>query len=298
MKEKDELKFKLIKHIIYNIIVFIVIFLIFGLFVFIMVRNIIYSNVDNELYKSQNQILEMRTIRDEISDSMFFREYDKSIGSFNIIEQARDINLLRRIVNPDVNVIIRDNEGKIVAEEMGRIEEYSDEISFNKNNLDKIYELTIAKYYHYRAINVYLNDVNPQESRYIQLLINVDSERNLVNNYIKVLLSAFIICSILSIVASYILSKKTLQPLRENMEKQMEFVQNVSHELRTPLTIIQAKQELLLQEPNSKIIDKSEDIALTLNETKRLSRLVKDLLTISRADNDNIKLQKENINID
>ena len=38
-------------------------------------------------------------------------------------------------------------------------------------------------------------------------------------------------------------------------EKQTEFVQNASHELRTPLTIIQAKQELLLTEPNKKIIE-------------------------------------------
>ena len=75
-------------------------------------------------------------------------------------------------------------------------------------------------------------------------------------------------------------------------------MQNVSHELRTPLTIIQAKQELLLQEPNAKIIDKSEDIVLTLNETKRLSKLVKDLLTLSRADSNKMTLQKENINID
>ena len=36
-------------------------------------------------------------------------------------------------------------------------------------------------------------------------------------------------------------------------EKQTEFVQNASHKLRTPLTIIQAKQELLLTEPNKKL---------------------------------------------
>lgn len=298
MEEKDELKLKLIKHLIYNITVFITIFLFFGLFVFIMVRNIVYGNVDNELYKSRKQIIEMENIKDDFSSNSFFDEFDRGFEIFDILEQTRDLNLIRQIVNPDVNIIIRNNNGQIAREAMGRIEEYSEEIEFDINNLDKIYELTIAKHYHYRAINVYLRDSNPEEGRYIQLLINVDSERNLINNYVKILLSALIICLILSIVASYILSKKTLQPLRDNMIKQMEFVQNVSHELRTPLTIIQAKQELLLQEPNSKIIDKSEDIALTLNETKRLSRLVKDLLTISRADNDNMKLQKEDINLD
>ena len=78
----------------------------------------------------------------------------------------------------------------------------------------------------------------------------------------------------------------------------MEFVGNVSHELRTPLTIIQAKQELLLQDPNAKIIDKSEDISTTLNETKRLTKMVNDLLILSRADSHSYVVQKEKIKID
>ena len=45
----------------------------------------------------------------------------------------------------------------------------------------------------------------------------------------------------------------------KSWKKQTEFVQNASHELRTPLTIIQTKQELLLENPNSKIIDNSEE---------------------------------------
>ena len=61
----------------------------------------------------------------------------------------------------------------------------------------------------------------------------------------------------------------------ESYKKQTEFVQNAAHELRTPLTIIQAKQELLLQEPESKIIDKSEDINIMLKETNILCNVVK-----------------------
>ena len=68
--------------------------------------------------------------------------------------------------------------------------------------------------------------------------------------------------------------------------------------MRTPLTIIQAKQELLLQEPNSKIIDKAEDIVLTLEETKRLGKMVQDLMLLSRADSKRMEIKKEEINID
>ena len=111
-------------------------------------------------------------------------------------------------------------------------------------------------------------------------------------------MSAVVIGIILSIVASYILSRKNIVPIQEIIHKQMEFVQNASHELRTPLTIIQAKQELMLQEPEAKIIDKSEEIMITLNETKRLTKLTKDLMILSRADAKNMEIQKENINID
>ena len=89
-----------------------------------------------------------------------------------------------------------------------------------------------------------------------------------------------------------------MKPIISSWRRQTEFVQNASHELRTPLTIIQAKQELLLQDPESKIIDKSEEIRLTLNETKRLAKLTKDLMLLARADSNQINLSKEQVNID
>ena len=61
---------------------------------------------------------------------------------------------------------------------------------------------------------------------------------------------------------------------------------------------IQAKQQLLLQEPESKIIDKSEDINLTINETRRLGKLVKELMLLATADANKLKLQKEPVDID
>ena len=99
-------------------------------------------------------------------------------------------------------------------------------------------------------------------------------------------------------IISYLLARKTLKSIIENYKKQTEFVQNAAHELRTPLTIIQAKQQLLLQEPESKIIDKSEDINLTINETRRLGKLVKELMLLATADSNNLKITKEPVNID
>ena len=294
MEEKKFLKQKLIQHIFFNIVIFLGFFLMFGLIMFVMIKHTIYANVDKTLYETRMQIVETdRVMRENNrlipeSDILFFR------GKFQ--EYWNQFELGRRI-NPNIILIYRDANGNLVDNEFGRLSEYANEIDFDKKELDKVYEQSIGKMFFYRGINFEITNLS-DGVKYVQLLINVDTEKSLVNGYFQIIVSCIVIIGVLSIFASFILSKRTLIPLKESMTKQMEFVQNVSHELRTPLTIIQAKQELLLQEPNSKIIDKSEDIALTLNETKRLSKLVKDLLVLSRADNQKIVLQKEHVNID
>lgn len=300
MEEKSEVKLNLIKHIAYNLVAFASIFIIFGVIIFFLVRSIAYSNINKALYDSKDQLLELDDERiSVIIDSRDFKEFDKSGMIENAIKNYQDTIITKRILNPNIIVILRDmNEEIVNSNDSIRIYEYIDEIYFNKNNLNKTYELKIGNNYSYRGLNFIFSGSGLFEDRYVQLLINVDSEKAIVSNYFQIISSSIVIGIVFSFFASIILSKKTLKPLEENLIKQMEFVQNVSHELRTPLTIIQAKQELLLQEPNAKIIDKSEDISLTLNETKRLTKLVKDLLILSRADSNKFILQKENINID
>lgn len=295
MEEKEELKGRLLKLVISNVLIILTMFLIFGLFIFLMVKNTVYTTVDKELYETRRQVMEIdsailksdRPIKSE--DFLFFRD---------IVKDYRDFVGGKTLVNPNIIIILRDEDGKIISGEIGRLAEYQEEIDFNSKNLDKIYDEEISNKFYYRGINFKISSQLGNNAKYVQLLINVDSERRLLNGYLQIITYSIIIISGLSIIASYMISRRNLEPLKESISKQMEFVQNVSHELRTPLTIIQAKQELLLQEPDAKIIDKSEDIVLTLNETKRLSRLVKDLLLLSRADNNKMTLQKENVNID
>ncbi len=69
------------------------------------------------------------------------------------------------------------------------------------------------------------------------------------------------------------------------MQKQREFVADASHELRTPLTSVLANLELLqasLQEPEH--AENREMIDSALRSSRRMSRLVADLLLLARAD--------------
>lgn len=294
MEEKDKFKNQFIKFTIYHILVFACIFMVFGMFVFSMVVNITYNSVDKELYENEQRILQN-------DDSIKF-DLPFIIGNdfFNgKIEEYSDSNLRNIIKSPKIILVLRNENKEIINEEdLGKIKNYESDFKLDEKKLDKVHEVKVGEKYNYRLLSFKIESSKENLNRYVQLLINVDSEKALINNYFEIIISAVLLGIFLSIIASYVLSKKTLKPIEENIGKQIEFVENASHELRTPLTIIQAKQELLLQEPNAKIIDKSEDIILTLNETKRLAKLTKDLMMLSRADKKTINLQREIVNID
>lgn len=289
MEEQKMLKKQFVLHIIYNMIAFSVIFIMFGILMFAMVRNITFSSVDKQLIEAKNEFNQSNLKNDNIYSIFDFQ----SSGIFESILPELDIS--NKINNPSITLILRNKNGEIKNKnELGRITDYAENISFDINDMNNIYNLKIKDKYDYRCLNFVVQ--NNAEYEYAQLLINIDGEKHLISNYFKIIAYGIVVCIIMSGVASWILSRKTLKPIQETLAKQTEFVQNASHELRTPLTIIQAKQELLLQEPNAKIIDKSEDIMLTLSETKRLSKLTKDLMVLLRGSKFN--LNKEDVNID
>ena len=71
---------------------------------------------------------------------------------------------------------------------------------------------------------------------------------------------------------------------------------NVSHELRTPMTSITGFVEGILDGtiPKEKEV---EYLKIVLAEAKRLSRLVSDLLSISRLESGSFKIEKKNFDI-
>ena len=74
-------------------------------------------------------------------------------------------------------------------------------------------------------------------------------------------------------------------------------MQNASHELRTPLAVIQTTSELLLDHPESRIVDRFEDVNVIASETKRLARLVDDLMTLSLSDAGRTSLTYAEVNV-
>jgi len=243
---------------------------------------------NNELSKQNKKTeKEKKEKRQEIIDN-------SGIDNSNTQELKEYIDKLNTI-NPRLIVIERDENGNITnSDEIGSLyNSYKDSLFFDSTDIDNTYDIEIEDF-NYRGLNFKNEDTNT----YVQLLINIDSEIKSIDNVLKTITLGSGMILLISLIASYILSKRTLKPIIDSYQKEIEFVQNASHELRTPLTIIQAKQELLLQEPNSKIITKSEDINISLQETRRLTKLIKELMILAKSDSEKYELNKEEVDVD
>ena len=71
---------------------------------------------------------------------------------------------------------------------------------------------------------------------------------------------------------------------RKNDEMRKEFVANVSHELRTPLTNVRSYAETLRTVEDIPRETESGFLDIIISETDRMTRIVQDLLTLSRLD--------------
>ncbi len=64
-----------------------------------------------------------------------------------------------------------------------------------------------------------------------------------------------------------------------------EFIANVSHELRTPLTSIKGATEIILTDKDMPERMRTRFLSIVMNEADRMTRIVKDLLVLSRLEN-------------
>lgn len=80
----------------------------------------------------------------------------------------------------------------------------------------------------------------------------------------------------------------------DNMQK--EFVADVSHELKTPITSIMGYADTLLEGEYDKETQE-KFLNVIASEARRMARLVTDLLTLSRYDNNKNKTKKESFDL-
>jgi len=77
-----------------------------------------------------------------------------------------------------------------------------------------------------------------------------------------------------------------------------EFVANVSHELRTPLSILRGYIEVLFDEPETSREELTRILSIMERHSKRLQRLVDDLLSLAQLESSQAKLELSVVRVD
>ncbi len=118
-----------------------------------------------------------------------------------------------------------------------------------------------------------------QDGGHTVLFLNAERETQLARTLLLVSTVVAAVCLLVVFGLVVLFSKRAIAPYVRNIETQKRFITDAGHELKTPLTAISASADLLaLDAPDS------EWVASIQTECARMSRLVADLVILSRLD--------------
>lgn len=117
------------------------------------------------------------------------------------------------------------------------------------------------------------------EGRYLAIFLDCQKELHSIRTFALISLLVAVICVALVYILIWLFSKKAIEPTVKSVEKQKRFITDASHELKTPLTVIATSLKVLEMEVGrQKWIDKAQA------QTEHMTRLVNDLVTLARLD--------------
>jgi heavy metal sensor kinase len=89
-----------------------------------------------------------------------------------------------------------------------------------------------------------------------------------------------------------------LDRLAESFDRQRRFMADASHELRTPVAILRGESEVALSQQARSLEEYRESLGVLHHEAERLTRIVEDLFTLTRADAGQYPLQPRDFYLD
>ncbi|WP_371366654.1 Adaptive-response sensory-kinase SasA [Sporomusa rhizae] len=251
-----------------NSIVFLIIFMVFG--------TVIYGYISYRLF-------------DKVDDAMRLKATNFRIVNGRIIPQSRN----RFLFDPRVIIMLRDVNGGTVNifytddNDITRLSELVEDQKPDDRIVTKEFEN-----HSYRVItfpypfedNLLMTDRGPIAINGIIAITLVDSEVASLRHLLIIIASGMITGVLIIILAGYYLAKRAMVPIQKSWDRQQQFVADASHELRTPLAVVKSNAELMLRHPDHTIEEESIRVTNIARETRRMTKLVSDLLTLARSD--------------
>lgn len=96
----------------------------------------------------------------------------------------------------------------------------------------------------------------------------------------------------------WFLSGLAMEPVRESYQRLKQFTADASHELRSPIAIIQTNVQVALTDPNPDPQRQQQHLKVVERLTRRLGRLVDDLLFLARQDSGIVQSSRVSVALD
>ena len=144
---------------------------------------------------------------------------------------------------------------------------------------------------HIGVRTLYVTAQREQESKYgLVSYIDITGEPEMIRLINMLFLAAALIAGLAGVAGGSVLGKQ----MEKNELSQKRFFENTSHELKTPLTIIRGYVEGM---ELGVISERKKTCRLIEAQVDRISRLVEDILTMSRIESRAIVLRKEKLEV-
>ncbi|MEO1210601.1 MAG: HAMP domain-containing sensor histidine kinase [Cyanobacteria bacterium J06638_20] len=95
----------------------------------------------------------------------------------------------------------------------------------------------------------------------------------------------------------WLLSGIAIAPVRDSYQQLKQFTADASHELRNPIAVIQTNVQVALADPEPDAIAQQQQFKVIERLTRRLGRLVDDLLFLARQESGLVPLEREPLDL-
>lgn len=185
-----------------------------------------------------------------------------------------------------IYTILFDNNGKYLS-----IINHTKNENFDEDNIIKIASKAISsnnnKYVSNLMFNNYSYSINNDNTL---IIIDNTLQTSKMQKYIIISLLSFVLLELVAYFIAKFLTKWVIDPVNESFEREKRFIADASHELKTPISVIMASIAAYNNDKDNKWINNIK------SESERMNKLIKELLDLTKLEN-NRELLKKNQNI-
>ncbi|MFA6075281.1 MAG: HAMP domain-containing sensor histidine kinase [Negativicutes bacterium] len=116
------------------------------------------------------------------------------------------------------------------------------------------------------------------------VFIDISSEQNALSSLLRAIVISGGIGCLLFLFGSVVVARRSVAPVKEAWQKQIDFVADASHELRSPLAVAAANLDVVLGEGDQTVESQLRWLTNIKNEQLRMAKLIDDLLFLASCD--------------